>query len=77
MDKMQKYIVENALSKLATRDGITIQEVRSKIQDAMISGLMSNDPEVQKYWRSIPCENGMLTPEDLILFLIKQVRSSM
>lgn len=74
MNKTEKHIVENTLRKLAERDGISMQDVRSNIQDAMISGLMSRDPEVQKYWRRIPCENGVLTPEDLILFLVKQVK---
>ena len=51
------------------RDGKTVSEVRIEIQKAMLIGLCSQDPKVQAYWKHIPCEGEVPTPEEVIAFL--------
>lgn len=73
MDNKQRAIVKNAMKQLAIRDGITVQQVRLRIQEAMISGPLSPDPVIKMRWKEIPCEGEVPTPEELILYLAERV----
>ena len=52
---------------------LTLQQVRLRIQEAMISGLLSPDPVIKMRWKEIPCEGEVPTPEELILYLAERV----
>ena len=60
---------DRALRKIAEREGVTVDSVRRQIQIAMINGLSSTDPKVKAFWDSIPRENEIPTPEELILYI--------
>lgn len=74
MDKKKLRIAENALRQIAMRDGKTVSEVRKEIQKAMLIGLCSQDPKVQAYWKRIPCEGEVPTPEEVIAFLADEAK---
>ena len=74
MDKKKLRIAENALRQIAMRDGKTVSEVRKEIQKAMLIGLCSQDPKVQAYWKRIPCEGEVPTPEKIIAFLADEAK---
>lgn len=60
---------ENAMKKIAEREGIPVESVRKHIQIAMLNGLCSNDPQVKAFWASIPRKGDVPTPEELIMYV--------
>lgn len=74
MDKKSLEIAENAIKKLAQRDGVTVEYVRTQMKIAMLNGLCSEDPKIKAYWQSIPCEGDVPTPEEFIAYTAKVVK---
>lgn len=73
--KRQKLsVAENAIRKIAIREGVTIEYVRKQMQIAMINSLCSSDPEVKAFWDSIPREKEVPTPEELIIYISEIVK---
>lgn len=68
MKKRQKQIAEDAIKKIAKRDGVSVEYVRKQMQIAMLNGLCSTDPKIKEFWDSIPREGDIPTPEELILY---------
>lgn len=68
MKKRQKRIAEDAIKKIAERDGVSVEYVRKQMQIAMLNGLCSTDPKIKKFWDSIPKEGDIPTPEELIVY---------
>ena len=69
MDKRALWITKNAINQIALRKGKTVEQVRKDIQNAMLIGLCSQDPKIQAYWKRIPSEGDIPTPEEVIAFL--------
>lgn len=67
-------VAENAIKKLAARDGVSVEYVRIQMKIAMINGLCSEDPVQKAYWKSIPCEGDIPTPEEFIAYTAKVVK---
>lgn len=74
MEKNSLEVAENAIKKLATRDGVSVEYVRTQMKIAMINGLCSEDPVQKAYWKSIPCEGDNPTPEEFIAYTAKVVK---
>ena len=72
MDQKKIKIAENALRKIAKREGKSVAEVRKEIKKAMLIGMCSQDPNVQAYWRRVPHEGEVPTPEEVIIFLSEE-----
>lgn len=72
--KQKLSVAENAIRKIALREGVTVEYVRKQIQIAMINGLCSSDPEVKAFWDSIPREKEAPSPEELILYVSEMVK---
>jgi len=71
----EKLIVaENAIKKIAYREGVTTEYVRKQMKIAMINGLCSTDPEVKSFWDSIPRENEVPTPEEFIIYVSEVIK---
>ena len=70
---MRKSKVTKAFEQLAIRDGISVAEVREEIQKAIDIGMSSSDPAVQEKWGKMPCRGERPTPEEVVLYLSKQV----
>lgn len=56
------------------REGKTVEEIKKEIEKAMLIGLCSQDPKVEAYWKRIPCEGDVPTPEEVIAFLAKEAK---
>lgn len=70
----KRIVAENAIKKIAEREGVSTEYVRKQMQIAMINGLCSTDPKVKAFWATVPCEKEVPTPEELILYISKTVR---
>jgi len=60
---------ENAIRKIAEREGVTVESVKKHMQIAMINGLCSTNPKVKAFWDSIPHEKEIPTPEEFITYV--------
>lgn len=76
VEKKKLRPAEDALTKIAERDGKSVSEVRKEIQKAILVGMCSQDPSVQAYWKRIQCEGELPTPEELIDFLANEAKNS-
>ena len=73
MKSSSKKIVENSLKRIAASEGITPEEVRQEIALALSYALKSNDPNVQNFWKNIPCEKDTPTVDEVIEYLALQI----
>lgn len=69
MKKKNLRLAEKAINKIAQQENKSASEIRRDIQKAMLFGLCSQNPCVQDYWKRIPCEGAIPSPEEVILFL--------
>ena len=65
---MDKLKVIRAFEKIAKKEGISVDEVRCEIQKAIDDAMQSDDPAVQAYWKKP-------TPEEVVLYIAKQVKA--
>lgn len=69
---------ENAIRKIAEREGVTTEYVRKQMQIAMLNGLCSTNPRIKEFWDRVPREKEFPTPEEFIVYMagiIKHKRS--
>ena len=71
---MKKINAAAAIRKIALREGITVEEVRTEMKKAMLIGLCSQDPAIRKKWKKIPCKGDIPTPEELIVYMAQHVK---
>ncbi len=74
MKKDKKILAENAIRKIAQRDGVSVEYVRTQMKIAMLSGMCSGDPAVKARWADIPCEGEVPTPEELIMHFAEKYK---
>jgi len=72
---MKKVNAKKAIEKIAEREGISPQDVRREIEKALLIGWCNSDPAIRENWRHIPCKGDMPTPEELIIYLAKNVKA--
>jgi hypothetical protein len=70
---MKKINAEAAIRKIALREGIPFEEVRTEMKKAMLVGLYSQDPAIREKWGKIPCKGDIPTPEELIIYMVQNV----
>jgi hypothetical protein len=70
----KRIIAENAVRKIAEREGVSTEYVRKQMQIAMINGLCSTDPKVKAFWASVPREQEVPTPEELIIYIAETIK---
>ncbi|MBP1736771.1 MAG: hypothetical protein H6Q60_652 [Oscillospiraceae bacterium] len=73
MTKKQQKAAEQAIRKIAKRDGVSIEYVRKQMQLAMLSGLCSSDPAHKAFWGNVPSRTEIPTPEELITHIAKKL----
>lgn len=71
---MKKSTGAKVIAKLAAEKGISEEEVRREIQIAIDAGMANQDQNVQAYWKRIIKNGAKPTPEDVIVYLAKQVK---
>lgn len=77
MDKKSLKVAENSIKKIAEKEGVTVEQVRTQMKIAMLNGLCSDDPKIKAYWQSIPREGEVPTPEEFIAFTAGSVKKEM
>jgi hypothetical protein len=71
--EMTKEQAERIYAQIARQHGTNVDEVKKEIKLAMMVGMCSQDPTVQKKWESIPHDGEVPTPEELLIFLTSQL----
>lgn len=72
MNKKKLMIPQQTIKKLAERDGVTVEYVRSQMKIAMLYGLCNPDPRIKAYWKGIPHAGEVPSPEELIIYAAEQ-----
>lgn len=71
---MKKSKGAKAIIKLAAQKGVSAEEVRHEIQIAIDTGMANQDPKIQAYWNDMLKKGVKPTPEDVIIYIAKQVK---
>ena len=66
--------IQNILKKIAMQNGVSVDQVRQDIQEALDYGWNSTDKNVQAYWRKIPAKHGKPTLDKVLLYIINSIR---
>ncbi|MCX7614528.1 MAG: hypothetical protein N2Z65_02080 [Clostridiales bacterium] len=72
MDRKKLQIVESAFKQISICEGKTVNEIKKEIKKAMRISLCNQDPKIQSYWKRIPCESDIPTPEEFLAFLVDE-----
>lgn len=73
---MTRRKAEEILCTVAEKEGVSVGEVRGKIQEAIDMGMTNPDPQIKSFWQSIPRQGARPTPEEVIRFLGARLASS-
>lgn len=71
---MKKINAEEAIKKIAMQEGVTVEEVRKEMKEAMLIGLCSQDSAVVEKWKQVPCKGDVPTPEELIAYIAQNAK---
>lgn len=72
--KQDMASARRAIEGVARKEGLTVEEVRASMMEAIEEAFNNPDPEVQARWTMIPREGKIPTPEELIIWVGKQLR---
>lgn len=63
---------ERVLEKLALKEGVPIEHIREKIQEAIDMAIADPDPDVRQFWDAVPREGDYPSPEELLCYLLEK-----
>lgn len=69
--------MSNYIDAVAAMSGVSPADVRRDIEEAIKAGYSNPDPAVRAYWEKIPKKGKIPTPEEVIAFTAKQVKSEL
>lgn len=72
---MEETKVIRAFEKIAKSEGISVNEVKQEIQKAIDDAIQSDDPAVQAYWKKMKYKGEKPTPEEVVLYIARQVKA--
>lgn len=72
---MEEVKVIRAFEKIAKSEGISVNEVKQEIQKAIDDAIQSDDPAVQAYWKKMKYKGEKPTPEEVVLYIARQVKA--
>lgn len=64
-----------AIKRLASQMGVSNEEIRREIQAVIDMGIANPDPRIQGYWIEMLINGVKPTPESIIEYLAKEVKS--
>lgn len=67
----RKLTPEEIIAEIAKRNGVSVEEVRFDMTQAIRTGMMNPDPSVREAWSKFPIKDRILTPEELIYYIPK------
>jgi hypothetical protein len=70
MNQNKKDKISEHLRTIAVKEGISEREVRNEIAYAVSLALKSSDPNIQNFWKKIPCEGESPTVEEIIDYIV-------
>ena len=62
-----------AIETVAERDGVSSEEVRRAIREALEEARKNAAPQTEALWRGMTESGGQPTPEELILWIVRRV----
>ena len=68
--------IDKIIKQVARAHNTTPEEVYAEMQIALDAAFQSKDPEVKKAWAKIPFQGERPTPEDVIPYLVSQLKAS-
>lgn len=77
MKEITKERAEQIYQRVAVQHHTSVDNVKKEIKLAMIAGMCSQDPEIQKEWNEIPHDGEVPTPEELLIFLSGKVKNGL
>ena len=66
--------IQNILEKIAMQNGVSVDQVRQDIQEALDYGWNSTYKNVQAYWLKIPTKHGKPTLEEVLVYIINSIK---
>lgn len=63
------------LAKVAKQHGISRDEVYREIQKAIDVGFDNPDPKVQAEWKKMSIRGERPTPEEVLVYMVKQLQN--
>lgn len=61
------------IQMIAAEQGVSVQEIKISMLEALDAGRNCPDPYVQAVWRSIPCKGKTPTLNEVLTFLVCQL----
>lgn len=71
--KKKKGVLNSVIEEIAKREGISTQEVRSAMQEAIQEGFNDPNPIVHSRWEEISNEGSVPNPETVILWAVERI----
>ena len=66
--------IDDILMKIAGEEGVNLSEIKEEIKLVIERGIKSSDPRVREFWRSVPCAGDKPTTEELIVYILEQLK---
>lgn len=67
----KKLTPEEIIAEVARRNGVSVEEVRFEMTQAIRMGMINPDPDVREAWNKFPIKDRIPTPEELIYYIPK------
>ena len=65
---------EMLLERLARVNGVTVEDMRTKIAARIEAGLNDPSPERRAQWERIPCAGDIPTPEEWLRYSVERLK---
>jgi DNA polymerase III delta prime subunit len=75
MNQNKKEMISKHLREIAQKEGITESDVRNEIALAVSLALKSSNPQIQNFWKEIPCDGETPTIEEIIDYIAIKIGS--
>lgn len=62
-----------AIKRTAQQYGVSVEEVRRDIQEAIDIAMSNPDPKIRAFWAKFPFKGKKPAPEEFIAFMTKEV----
>ena len=76
MTVIQKLHARNIIARVAKQQGISTSECRAEMADAIAEAWATTDPMAKHYQIQLVGEGRVPTPEELILLVVDQMKST-
>jgi hypothetical protein len=66
--------INKILKQVAVNNGVSVEEVRKEIENAIIIGQSNTNPKIQRQWEMMGLKDKIATPELVIEKLNKRLK---